>query len=363
MQINRLYIENFRNYHQQQAEFDPNLNLITGKNAQGKSNLLEAIGYLSMASSFRGCGEGELIQWEKDYFYLQGHIESKNESFSLSAAVNKQKRRKWRIDQQVCRKLNEIIGRFHTVTFAPEDLLLIKGGPTLRRRYINRQMSQLYPEYFSLLVRYNQVVKQRNQCLKQQREDVLPLWDYQFIDLAAKITQRRLQLIGLLRPIVENVQESLQQGEKLTLHYQSYALASGDEEQMDEESLRRQLTMQVERMRRGELCRGISLCGPHRDDLAIDIDGVSSRAYASQGQQRSAALALKLAELAIAKEIRGEYPVLLLDDVLSELDGQRQKNLLRLTMGKTQTFLTATHFSFSRGRQWHVEKGKLTYMP
>ncbi|MCR4962822.1 MAG: DNA replication/repair protein RecF [Firmicutes bacterium] len=358
MQINRLHMENFRNYSWEEAEFDAGLNLITGKNAQGKSNLLEAIGYLSMSSSFRGCGEGEMIQWGKEYFYLQADIESQNEVFSLSAAVNKQKRRKWRIDQQVCRRLGEIIGRFHTVTFAPEDLLLIKGGPALRRRYINRQMCQLYPEYFSLLIRYNQVVKQRNQCLKQQREDLLPLWDRQFIDLAAKITARRLQLIEALGPVVENVQESLKQGEKLTLCYQSQGLSP--EAENDEESIRQQLTLQLERLRKGELYRGMSLCGPHRDDLSIDVDGVSSRAYASQGQQRSAALALKLAELAVAREIRGEYPVLLLDDVLSELDGQRQKNLLRLTVGKTQTFLTATRFSFSQGRQWHVEKGKLT---
>ncbi len=367
MLIRRLVMENFRNYQKEQADFIGGVNLITGMNAQGKSNLLEAICYLSIASSFRGTTDIELIAQNQDYFYLFGEMSGENSGeFTISAALNRQKKKKWRIDQQPCQKLSDIVGVFHTVIFSPEDILLVKGGPGLRRRFLNRQMSQLYPEYCALLLRYNQVVKQRNHCLKQGSGELLLVWDQQMITLGSQIILRRLQTIQKLQPLAATLHWQLSQGEELTLSYQSQVLpeqAFSLTEQPEQllQAIRQKFAEQLQRLQKPELIRGLCLCGPHRDDLLLLINGGSSRSFASQGQQRSAALALKLAELELARQIRGEYPVLLLDDVFSELDSTRQKNLLTLMSCKTQTLITSTDdcLPFPQGKTIVVDKGKL----
>ncbi|MEG2212833.1 MAG: DNA replication/repair protein RecF [Clostridiales bacterium] len=345
MRIQRLVGENFRNYEQFEVNFDLQLNIIFGFNAQGKSNLLESICYLSLASSFRGAADLELIHQQRDYFYLAGEMGStQTGDFSISAAYNRQKRRKWRLNQQPCQKLSDIVGVFHTVIFSPEDILLIKGGPSLRRRFLNRQM--------------------RNHCLKQGNEELLTVWDQQLIDLGVKIVCHRVNILKHLQPLAAQIHQELSGGEQLTLFYQSAVLPENFELDYQGElksAIQERFMAQLKRLRRGELARGLCLCGPHRDDVLIAIDGNNSRNFASQGQQRTAALSLKLAELELARQIRGEYPVLLLDDVLSELDSKRQKNLVVLMTKKTQTFITTTDktIPFGQGKLWTVDKGHL----
>ncbi|MDO4582396.1 MAG: DNA replication/repair protein RecF [Bacillota bacterium] len=366
MKINELSIENFRNYQQEQLTFDAEINIICGDNAQGKTNLLEAISYLSIASSFRAAADQELLGQGKDYFYLQGEIESRRDGqLSISAGMDAERQKRWRINGEVKKKLADIVGVFHTVSFIPDDINIVKAGPGLRRRYLNCQMSQLYPEYCQLLLRYNHLLKQRNADLRNQGENideaVLAEWDAQLIELGTAITLRRRDTLRRLQPLAAAIHEKLSGGEQLTLAYHS-ALCGRQGEDGGEDELTARFVAELARWRKSELQRGLTLIGPHRDDILIGVDGQPAREMASQGQQRTAALSLKLAELRLAAQIRGEEPVLLLDDVMSELDDKRRQHLLTQLGGQAQTFISGAGELGElrgRGKRWYVVKGRI----
>ena len=360
LHINHLYLENFRNYQQADIVWHPQINLLYGFNAQGKSNLLEAITYLSLTTSFRSVSEPELLAWQAPHFFLEGKICRNSGDISISAAYNRTKNKRWRIDQQPCGKRSQIVGLFHTVIFSPEDVDLVKAGPGLRRRFLNRQISQLSPEYFSLLQRYNKVLAQRNGCLRQDKPslETLEAFNQQLVQLGAAILWRRRNILAELSPLTADLHQELSGGEKLAMHYQCFNLA---QEASTEAELKAAFTEELQRLQKAELARRITLVGPHRDDLEINIDDNLAKRFASQGQQRTVALALKLAELQLAEQKRGEAPVLLLDDVLSELDEKRRRQLLQKIGQQTQTFITSTErdLPLPAGQVWYIEQGTI----
>jgi len=363
VKIKHLIIENFRNYQYQQIDWDDQINIICGLNAQGKSNLLEAISYLSLASSFRGATSEKLLKYGCDCFFLEGNIiRQQQPPLTITAAYANDKQRRWKINGVVQTKISSVVGLLHTVIFAPEDLFIIKGSPSLRRRFLDVQMSQLYPEYCSMLIRYNQILRQRNYCLKEfsygtGNNETLTAWNQQLIDVGSQIIIQRQKLISLIGPLAAKYYQDLSGGEQLTVVYRSFlAQAANDED------IRLSFERLLHRLLAVEKQRGLSLCGPHRDDIDFHINGEAARSYASQGQQRTLALSLKFAELELSYQQKGEYPVLLLDDVLSELDQKRQSRLLQLLDSNIQTFITDTDFDFDlrRGQKLIVDNGQLS---
>ena len=371
MRIRYLKLDNFRNYASEELYWDEQINLLHGLNAQGKSNLLEAVCYLGIATSFRGASEQDLIRWGEDYFFVAGQVLRENGGkLDLSAAANRRKQRRWRVNGEPRNRLSDVVGLLHTVIFAPEDIDLVKAGPDSRRRFLNQLLSQLDQDYCRLLINYNRVLRQRNAQLKlwdlsAQGEnelsqlEQLAVWDQQLAELGAPVALRRQQTVERLSEIACDLHRGLSGGEELSLVYENsfsprQKLASVDQA---EEAFRTELA----RVARSEQQRGASLVGPHRDELAIMIDGKPARSFGSQGQQRTAALSLKLAELELARTERGEYPVLLLDDVLSELDERRRREIMRLAVGKTQTFITAVDGDLPRlgGKRWRIEGGRV----
>ncbi|MBR5430066.1 MAG: DNA replication/repair protein RecF [Firmicutes bacterium] len=371
MRLRYLKVDNFRNYAAEELYWDEQINLLHGLNAQGKSNLLEAVCYLGIATSFRGAAEQELIRWGEDYFFLAGQVEREREGrLDLSAAANRCRQRRWRVNGEPRHRLSDVVGLLHTVIFAPEDIQLVKAGPDSRRRFLNQLLSQLDQDYCRLLISYNRVLRQRSALLKQwewqdgekaaAQEEQLSLWDRQLIDLGAPVALRRQQTIARLSQIAADLHRGLSGGEELALVYENSACPH--EQAADAEQIKESFRTELDRVARSERQRGLSLSGPHRDEISVLLDGKPARSFGSQGQQRTAALSLKLAELELAREVRGEYPVLLLDDVLSELDAERRRAIMRLAVGKTQTFITAVEGDLPRisGKKWLVEAGRVT---
>lgn len=363
MEIHRLSLFSFRNYENLSLDFQPGLNLLFGLNAQGKSNLLEAIAYLGMASSFRGAKEGELIYHEQPYFTLRGEIQSESEGrLDIAAAYDRKGKRYWKVNGEQISRLAQVIGLFHTVVFAPEDIWLVQRGPEYRRRFLNRLLSQLYPAYCQEQLTYRHILRQRNACLKQalpqQEPEELLVWDQQLAHAGSRITRFRQAAVEKLCPLAQSIHRELTQNETLTLTYQP----SVKSEHLSDSQLEAFFLEELQRLRHGEIQRHATLLGPHRDELFITINGKSAKDFGSQGQHRTAALSCKLAELELSKEVRGEYPVLLLDDILSELDHFRQKAILDLVPKKTQTFITAVEDQFPpslKGQKMEIQQGRV----
>lgn len=366
MKLKRLFISNFRNYEMEEIYWHRDINIIRGFNAQGKSNLLEAIAYLSLAASFRGATDKELIRFEEDFFHIQGNViyDSKvKEESALSVGYTLEKRKSWKINSQSQNRLANILGNFHTVIFSPDDLYLVKSGPLARRKYLNRQMIQLYPDFYTVLLRYNQILKQRNNLLKSSNHNLkaeLEPWNKQLSAYASLIYQRRLEILNELTQISGKLHHKLCSEEYLTLEYKSF-LSQDKLKALTSEEIALAFEEELVKNYPADRGRGITTIGPHRDDLEIFINEVSARRFGSQGQQKSAALSLKLAELELAFLIKGEYPVLLLDDVMSELDENRRSQLLTLMASKAQLFITATdlNFNLKSGKIILVDNGKI----
>lgn len=370
MILKRLKLENFRNYALAELYWDEQVNLICGRNAQGKSNLLEAVCYLGVASSFRGAGEADLIRYGQPHFYLEADILSAQAGrLRLAAAADRRRQRRWTINREPRTRLADIVGVFHTVIFAPEDIYLVKAGPDARRRYLNRQMSQLDREYCRLLIDYNRVLRQRNACLKQWEtapdQAQLEIWTDQLARLGGAVVVARRDVTARLGPLAAALHAALSGGESLDLRYQSAILGRDNAQAATAAEAETIFRAELARCQRAELLRGVTLAGPHRDELAIRLDGRPAREFASQGQQRTVALALKLAELELGREVRGEYPVLLLDDVLSELDSQRRAAILRYTEGRAQTFITAVDdaLPLAVGKRFQINAGAVHGSP
>lgn len=343
MQIKELRLQNFRNYEELELTFSPAANIIIGDNAQGKSNILEAVSYLALTFSFRDAHDREMIRWGENNFFIGGKIINNEGEKELTAAYSLEKRKLWTIDGVHKHRLNDIFGNFYTVTFSPEDLALIKRGPEQRRSFLNREMLQLFPDFCILLNKYNKVLKQRNALLKDECSAAeLEPWTEQLCYFGVEIWIRRYDFIEELKQFFKDAQLVLSEDkEEAALEYDSFftadELKEGNRELL-REKFKNYLLQNAER----ERMKRSTIAGPQRDDLIFLLNGREAKAFASQGQQRSLVLSLKLAQLRLAEHILGETPVLLLDDVLSELDEQRAQRVLQLMSTHAQTFISGT---------------------
>lgn len=363
MRVNKLILRSFRNYNSLTLDFDANVNVFIGENAQGKTNILEAIYLGAMGRSHRTAADDDLINWDHDSCSVDIFFTRQGTPNKLGFRFNKD-RSKEILYNDFAIKPKEVIGSFNTVLFSPEDLWLVKGMPALRRRFLDIEISQASPAYYHQLLQYNRIVAQRNNLLKKIRErktdrEMLSSWDEQLAKAAVYIVQKRYDALKKLGMLANLMHRKLTANkENLTLSYQ----LSGCGTEFPE-SLYQWFCAELTKLRDVDIIKGSTSIGPHRDDIILKVNGKDLRNFGSQGQQRTGILALKLAELEFLKSEKGEYPVLLLDDVMSELDGRRREHLLSFIRDRIQTFITATDINlFPDGkveRYYRVSSGQI----
>ncbi|MBO0448734.1 DNA replication/repair protein RecF [Enterococcus sp. MJM12] len=366
MRLNNLSLQHFRNYSELALHFPQNLTIFLGENAQGKTNILESIYVLAMTRSHRTNNEQELIEWGSDFASVKGEVQKNHSKVPLELLLTK-KGRKTRINHIEQKKLSSYVGQLNVILFAPEDLALVKGSPALRRKFLDMEIGQIDPIYLYDLVQYQNVLKQRNQYLKQQKKvDMLYLsvLDDQLVDFGSKVLLARAKFVKRLEYWANLLHQKIShEKENLTLSYVSTIDFSLED---DLEVVKTRFKSVLEKNQARELQRLTTLSGPHRDDLSFAINEIDVQTYGSQGQQRTTALSVKLAEIDLMQEETGEYPILLLDDVMSELDDSRQLHLLETIEGKVQTFLTTTTLDHVKNKMtvtptiFYVEKGHLS---
>jgi DNA replication and repair protein RecF len=343
MFLKRLELIKFRNYNDLAIEFSPQVNIFFGQNAQGKTNLLEAIAMLSLGKSFRAKKDEEVIQWGSETSFLKGIFVGEQIPATIEIGIGRTDKR-FQLNQQIVKR-KDIFGQVPVVIFAPDDLQLIKGGPSFRRDFLDLYLAQIEPKYRFIYYNYSKVLQQRNRLLKEKEVDrtELDVWNEQLAEKGAKVIKHRLWFIESAIPYISKAQLQISNSrETLIIEYTGFKNQVFQD--MTEEEIKRCLQEGIRMVRQTELERKITLIGPQFDDLRILLDtGVDLRVFGSQGQQRTAALALKLGLIEKMKDARGEYPVLLLDDVMSEFDDGRKRALLASLVNSVQTFITATN--------------------
>lgn len=339
MQIKKLTLRNFRNYEEEEFTFSDGLNVLFGKNGQGKTNCAEAVFYLCTGSSLRIRHDKQLIRVGSEKAVICAEANNRYGTVNIEADITEDKRTLI-VNGSPLKKSAELMGHINSVFFSPGELRLIQDGPDERRRFMNMSISQTSPTYYTALLRYGHILDQRNTLLKSPDfstvVETLPVWDEQLCKYAAIIAIKRRDFLEKLVAYAAEIHANLTDG-KESLSLEPDKRYKGDEAEIAARLLK-QLKGSYEKDRR----LGFTTVGPHRDDVAFCISGKEARGYASQGQTRTAALAVKLAEVEIFKEVSGEYPVLILDDVMSELDTTRRKKLVSKIDG-LQTIVTCTH--------------------
>ena len=363
MRIDRLELDFFRNYVHLDIGFDPTVNVIFGDNAQGKTNLLEAAAYLS-GLSHRARYDKELIQFGVDRAFLKGEVFSRDRDFVLEAELHRGARRVLRSNGVKLKSFAEMAGTFQSVLFCPEDLYLIREGAAARRKYLDDCISQLRPRYAQALAEYKRLHEHKTRILRDSEEkpsllDTLDEFSLGMAKAGAILVHYRAHFIKRLRESAPVIHGDFSGGrETLALRYET--VSSVTDPEAHPKDIFPQLLAHQESHRAAEIASRQCLSGPHKDDLAVEIDGQSAKSYASQGQTRTAALSLKLAAREIFQQDTGEYPVLLLDDVLSELDPKRQEFVLNRIQGG-QVFITCCEddrlAKLLDGRVFHVKQG------
>ena len=360
MYISTLKLEHFRNYDGLELSFSRGTNLFYGDNAQGKTNILEAIYFCGTTRSHRTSRDRELIRFDADEAHLRMEMTKKDIDYRIDMHLKKARAKGIAINGIAIRKAQELIGLGHFVFFSPEDLGIIKNGPSERRRFLDMELCQLDQIYVSSLADYNKVLLQRNKLLKDlsfrpQDIDTLDVWDEQLVRYGSSLIRSREKFVEKLSEIILPIHEKLSGGrEKIFVGYEKNVSAE-------------EFAQTLAAGRDKDLYLKSTETGPHRDDLSFTVNGIDIRHFGSQGQQRSAALSLKLAEIELVKEATGDIPILLLDDVLSELDTNRQHYLLD-SIGEIQTFITCTGLEEYENspvqidRIFHVDNGSVVCM-
>ena len=365
MRVNSITLDGFRNYEGFHADFSPEVNIICGENAQGKTNLLESIDYLSGAKSHRTRKDQELIGFGRDLASVRAEIQSRDRDFRVEIDLNRSGRRKILVNQVKLRKTSDLSGYLRTVLFCPEDLSLIREGDAQRRRFLDRSISQLRPKYADALAQYNRLLEHKTRILRDWGEkpgllDVLDEFGDALARTGAVVIHYRAHFIRKLHTISREIQADFSGGrEELSLRYETVRTVT--DPFAPPAKLYPQLLEHQEKHRRAELASRLCLSGPHKDNLAAEIGGASARQFASQGQTRTVALSLKLAERELHREDTDQWPVLLLDDVLSELDKKRQEFVLERIRGG-QVFITGCEIPETRRtetRLFLIEQGAL----
>lgn len=334
MKINSLSLRNFRNYESLDISFNPSRNIIVGENAQGKTNLVESVYMCSFARSFRTSNSTDLVMFGKDMCLISADIESSSFDRKIGISVTRQGKKMIKKDGKPVSRTAELLNNLVVVIFSPEDLRIIKDSPDKRRNFINKEISQLRPRYFECLKNYNDALKQKNALLKNDviMDEMLDIYDSQLAYNGYELVKYRRNFVDKLSACSSELQSRISQGrETLEITYSESCRADSAEQMMAEFAASRE---------KDRMYRSASI-GPHRDDLEFFINGKDARKFGSQGQQRTIALCMKLAEVRIARDVLMENPVLILDDVLSELDVERQKFLLK-EIDDVQLFITST---------------------
>lgn len=366
MRVDALTLEGWRNYQRQQLTFDDGCNVIYGENAQGKTNLLEAIVYLSCGKSPRAHGDRELIGFERQDALLVGQIFSRQREFVTDIRLSRSKRRSMTVNGVKAKNSAALSDVLHTVFFAPEDLFLIRAGAAERRRFMDMSLCQLRPRYAEALSQYSRLYDHKTRILRDSEENpsllqMLPEFNEQMCRMGAILIHYRAQYCRSLQSFAAPAHADCSGGrESLALRYETVKTVADPFASVEE--IVKALRAHQESHYRAELASGLCLSGPHKDDFLVEINGRSARQFCSQGQVRTAALALKLADREIHRGAVGEYPVMLLDDVLSELDPKRQEYVLNRISGG-QVFITCCENDrldrLQAGRLFHIRNGEV----
>ena len=364
MIIESLELKNYRNYRELSLSFDPGTNLLYGDNAQWKTNILEALYYCASAKSHRGSKDKEIIRFGEEEAHVKLLLRKRDVPYRIDMHLKMNSAKGIAVNGLPIRRASELFGILNAVLFSPEDLNIIKNGPADRRRFMDLELCQLDRSYVHALVSYNRALVQRNRLLKDisfqpELRETLDLWDAQLVNYGSQLIRARRDFLMRLNPVIGPIHSGLTGGkEEISVIYDS-----NTDEQEFESSLAR--------ARESDLRQKITSVGPHRDDIGFfvkrtdaedqsaavprDLRGMDLRRFGSQGQQRTAALSLKLSEIGLMEQATGESPVLLLDDVLSELDTDRQKQLLK-TISRIQTVITSTGMENLLGKDFRIDR-------
>jgi DNA replication and repair protein RecF len=336
MYIKSLALNNFRNYEEAHIEFSKGINILYGDNAQGKTNILEAAYMTATTKSHRGSFDKEIIRFGMEEAHIRADVNRNDIDHRIDMHLRKNKNKGVAIDMLPLKKSAELFGMINIIFFSPEDLTIIKNGPSERRRFVDMELCQLDRIYFSDLSTYNRILNQRNNQLKSiyfnpKSIDMLDIWDMQIVEYGRKIIEKRESFVDDLNDIVRNIHKNLtNEKEELVIRYDKNVEMEGYEDVLREK-------------RDTDLKYQSTSVGPHRDDMAFFVNDIDVKRYGSQGQQRTVALSLKLAEIELVKRKIDDNPILLLDDVMSELDSSRRDALLSSIDG-IQTIITCTGY-------------------
>ena len=361
MFIKKLTLENWTNYEREEFEFSDKINVLYGGNAQGKTNAVEGVFYLSTGYSQKKTNDKNLLTLTKDRGSLSLIAQTRYGEVSIRVNLSSKEKKTILLNGVEVKKIGELMGNVSTVFFSPSSLRVVSDAPEDRRRFMDISISQYKRSYFYALQKYSKIIQQRNNLLKTQNypliKDTLPIWDMQLAPVAARIISDRLKFLKDLAPKARYYHSYLTEDkEELDVGFESDYY--GDEQEI-EKSFLQDLTLRVD----GDIEKGYTSIGPHRDDLKLVVNGKSVKHFGSQGQQRTTALALKLAEVEIFKDKHGESPILILDDVFSELDKTRQKKLVDV-IKDMQTLITCAYleediFESIEYKKFKIEEGKI----
>lgn len=348
MILKSIELKNFRNYEDLDLKFDSGTNILFGDNAQGKTNILEAAYVSGTTKSHKGSRDKDMIRFGEDESHIRTIVEKQGKEYQLDIHLKKNRSKGIAINKVPIKKASELFGILNMVFFSPEDLNIIKNGPSERRRFLDAEICQLDKIYLSDLTRYNKILMQRNRLLKDMQHqpqlmETLPVWDMQLVEYGKRLIRRRRQFVEELSEIVTGIHRNISgKREELVLRY---------EPNIDAEFLEDELNRVWEKDRK----YAQTSVGPHRDDISFFIRGVDIRKFGSQGQQRTSALSLKLSEIELVRQTIHDTPVLLLDDVLSELDSNRQNYLLN-SIHDIQTMITCTGLDEFVRNRFQIDK-------
>ncbi len=348
MIIESIELKNYRNYEELHMELNEGTNILYGDNAQGKTNILEAVYVCCTSKSHKNAKDRDIIRFDQDESHIKMQIRKNDVPYRIDMHLKKNKPKGIAINGMPIRRASELFGIANVVCFSPEDLNIIKNGPSERRRFIDMELCQLNKLYVHSLVQYNKVLVQRNKLLKElafrpDYEETLDVWDMQLVNYGKEVMEYRRDFVGRINEMIHGIHARLSgQKEDLKICYEP-----------DTDS--GQFEGALKRSRPQDMKQKTTLCGPHRDDISFFVNGIDIRKFGSQGQQRTAALSLKLSELELVKQLIHDRPILLLDDVLSELDAGRQNHLLN-AINDIQTIITCTGLDDFVNNRFKIDK-------
>ena len=342
--LTRVKFTAFRSYEQLEFEPHPELTILVGRNAAGKTNIIEGIELLTAADSFRHPAWADIVRWGHDECKLELHAKGDGRRLETIMRATSAGRRSYEVNGKIRRRISEVAGVVPGVVFTPDDLRIVKDSADRRRAAVDGVGDQLSPAYRSARVEYERILKHRNSLLRDdsRHDETLADWTTRLIESGTAFSGHRRRLFERISARMSDIYSTLSEGERLSSQYEPSWAAGAVPEDDSEEGMSRAL----ERRAREERARGTTLVGPHRDEINFKVDGREVRTFASQGQQRTIALAWKLAEVAVITDIGGQPPVLLLDDVMSELDEARRHALAEFVGGAAQTFVTTTNLGY-----------------